>query len=137
MKPTRKVIRMLPLVLHHLRVHQEPPCPPRLHKEAWRTCRVLIGFFMLDFDEIFRASSEGWHMSYDTFSRLSGNLHVLQDSMKELWGQVESWQGSWCWILMKFSQQLNMIDTCHMTLSPGLSRVYISSKTPGRDMEDG
>ena len=90
---------------------------------------------MLDFDEIFTATKYDWYMSYDTISRFVTSLHLLQDSRKGHGGWVESLQGSWCWILMKFSEQLHMIDTCHMTPSPGSSGTSMSSKNPGRDLE--
>ena len=37
---------------------------------------------------------------------------------------------------MEFSQQLQRVDTCHMTPSPGSSGTSMSSKTPGRDFRD-
>ena len=144
----RSFWRLIQVKWHHLQVNQEPPCPPRLQEGTWRTGRVLTGFLMLDLDEIFTATSEGWYMSYDTISRFIRNLHVVQHSRKRLGGQIESWQASWCWIWMKFSHQLHRIDTCHMTHS-NFRGWYISYdtisrfvrnlhvlKTPGRDLED-
>ena len=82
-------------------------------------------------------------MSYDTISRFIRNLHVLQDSRKRLGGQVESWQGLWCWILIKLSQKLLTDDPYHLTptpgssgITPGSSGTSIFSKTPGRNLED-
>ena len=66
---------IIPIIWHHLQVHQEPPRPPRLKEETWRTVGVLTN---------------------DTTSRIIRNLHILQDSRERLWGQVESWQGFWC-----------------------------------------
>ena len=48
------------------------------------------------------------------------NLHIIQDSRERLWGQVEYWQGLWCWILMKLSQKLLNDDPYHMTHPPRL-----------------
>ena len=107
--------RMIPIIWHHLQVHQEPPCPPRLQEETWRTGGVLTGFLMLDLDETFTEASEVLSLSYDTTSRFIRNLHILQDSRRRLEGPVESWQ---------------------MTPPPGSSGTSTSSKTPGRDLED-
>ena len=62
--------------------------------------------------------------------------HTLQDSREGLGGKVESWQGFWCWFLMKLSQKLLKYDPYHMTPPPGSSGISTSSKTPGRDLED-
>ena len=107
--------RMIPIIWHHLQVHQEPPCPPRLQEETWRTGGFLTVFLMMDLDETFIEASEGRSLSSDTNSRFIRNLHVLQDSRKRLGGQVESWQGFWCWILMKLSQKLLNDDSYLMT----------------------
>ena len=32
---------MIPFIWHHLQVHQETPCPPRLQEETWRTGEIL------------------------------------------------------------------------------------------------
>jgi len=128
--------RMIPIIWHHLHVHQEPPCPPRLQEETWRTGGVLTGFLMKDNDVTSTKASEGWYLSSDTASRFIRNLNVLQNSRKRLGGQVESWQGFWCWILMKLSQKLLKYDPYHMTPPPGSSGTSTSSKTPGRDLED-
>ena len=82
---------MIPIIWHQLQVHQEPPCPPRLQEETWRTGGVLTGFLMLDLDETFTEASEGWPLSSDTNSRFIRNLHVFQHSMKLLGGQGEFW----------------------------------------------
>ena len=91
---------------------------------------------MLNPYKTFTEAFEGWFLSSDTTSRFIRNLHVLQDSRKRLGGQVESWQGFWCWILMKLSQKLLKDDPYHMTPPPGSSGTSTSSKTPGRDLED-
>ena len=39
---------------YHIQHHQEPPCPPRLQDETWRTGLFLMGFLCSDFDKIFR-----------------------------------------------------------------------------------
>jgi len=48
----------------------------------------------------------------DTISRSIRNVHILLDSGKRLGGQVESWHGSWCQILIKFSQTLQFNQDC-------------------------
>ena len=63
---------IIPIIWHHLQVHQEPPHPPRLQEETWRTGGVLIGFVMLDLDETFTEASEWWSLSYDTSSKTPG-----------------------------------------------------------------
>ena len=35
-KFNRSFWRMIPIIWHHLQVHQEPPCPPRLQEESWQ-----------------------------------------------------------------------------------------------------
>ena len=53
------------------------------------------------------------------------NLQVHQepfcheDSRKRHLGKVESWQGSWCWILIKILQKLHNDTPIHMTQSQG------------------
>ena len=37
---------MIPIKCHHLHVHQEPPHPPRLQEETWRTGGALTGFLL-------------------------------------------------------------------------------------------
>jgi len=83
----------------------------------------------------FHRSFWSMFLSYDTNSRFIRNLHVLQDSRKRLRGQVESWQGFWCWILMKLSQKLLKDDPYHLTPSPSSSGISISSMTQGRYFE--
>ena len=55
---------------------------------------------------------------------------------RNLGGWVESWHGFWCQILMKLSQMPLMDVTSSLTPSPGQSGMSMSSKTPGRDLED-
>ena len=83
----RSFWRMIPIIWHNVQIHQEPPYPPRLQEETWRTGGVLTGFLMLDLE----AASEGWSLTSDTNSRFIRNLHVFQHSMKLLGGQGESW----------------------------------------------
>ena len=120
----------------HLQVHQEPTCPPRLQEETWWTGRVLPRFLMMDLDETFREALYGCPLHPDSISRSIRNLPVLQDSMKRLGGWVESWKGSWCWILMKFSVKICMDVLSNLTPSPSLSGPYLSSKSPWRGWED-
>ena len=87
---------IIPIIWHHLQVHQESPHPPRLQGETWRTGGVLTRFLILDLDKTFAEASEVWSLSYDTTSRFIRNLHILQDSRKRLGGQVEPWQGFCC-----------------------------------------
>ena len=98
--------RMIPITWHHLQVHQEPPCPPRLQEETWRTGGVLTGFLLSNLHETFREASLGCSLSSETITRYIRNLHVLQDSRKRLGGQVEFWQAFWCPIFMKLSGKL-------------------------------
>ena len=135
-KFNRSFQRMLPPIWHHLQVYQESPCPPRLQEETKRTGGVLTGFLMVNLDENFTESSKDCSLLSDTISRFIRNLHVLQDSRKRLRGQVESWQGSWSWILMQLSQKLPMDAPSYMTPSPCSSGSSMSSKTPGRDLVD-
>ena len=128
--------RMITIIWHHLQVHQEPPCPPRLQLEIWGTVGVLTGFLMLDLDKTFTEASERWSLISDTNSMSIRNLHDLHDSKKRLGRQEESWQCSWCWILMKISYKLYNNSLIHLTSSLGPSGTSMSSKTPGRDLEN-
>ena len=87
---------IIPIIWHHLQVHQESPHPPRLQEETWRTSGVLAGFLILILDENLTEASEGWSLSSDTNTRFIKNLNVLQDSRKRLGGQMVSWQCFWC-----------------------------------------
>ena len=127
---------MIPIIWHQLQLHQESLCPSRLQEETRRTWRVLMGFLMLDLEEIFTEASEGRSLSSDINSRFIRNNHVLQDSRKRLGGHEESCWGSWCWILKKFSQKLLKEDPYHLTSTPGSSGTIMSFKTPRRDLED-
>ena len=91
---------------------------------------------MLDLDETFTEASAGWSLWSDTTARFIRNHHILQDSREGLGGQVESWQGFWCWILMKLSQKLLKGDPYHLTPPPVSSGISMSFKTPGKDLED-
>ena len=73
---------------------------------------------MSDVAENFTDTSDGCSLPSDTISRSIRNVHVLLDSRKRLEGQVESWNGSWCLILMKLSQTLMMDVPSHLTPSP-------------------
>ena len=123
-------------IWHHLQVNQEPPCPPRLQEETKRQVEYWLLFLMFNPDETFTEVSKWCPLLSDTISRFIRNLHVLQDSRKRLRGQVESWLGSWCSILMKISIKLPTNAPTYLTPSPGSSGTSISSKTPGRDLED-
>ena len=99
-----KLIWLLILTFtYHIQHHQEPPCPPRLQEETWRTGWALMRFLLMDIDEIFRKASLLYCLTSDTIKKVVRNLHVLQDSRKRLGGQAESWWGFCCRILMKFS----------------------------------
>ena len=82
----RSFCRMIPIIWHNLKVHQEPPCPARIQDENWRIGGVLTGFLVLDLDENLTEASEWWSLSSDTTSRFIRNLNVLQDSRKRFWG---------------------------------------------------
>ena len=70
-------LRMHPPTWHHLQVHQEPPCPPRLQEESKRTCGVLTGFLKSNLDENFTEASKGCSFLSNTISRFIRNLYVL------------------------------------------------------------
>ena len=90
MKLSQKLLKDDSYHLTPLQVHQEPPHPPRLQGETWRTGGALTGFLLLDLDETFIEASEGRSLSSDTTSRFIRNLHDLQDFRKFIGGQVES-----------------------------------------------
>ena len=125
---------MLWVTWHLLQLHQEQPCPPRLQEE--RIGGVLMRFLMYDLDETFSKSTFRYYEYSDTISSSIKNIHILQDSRKILGGQVESWWSSWCWIFMKLSGKLPGDIMSALTPSPAPSRTSMSSKTPGRDLED-
>ena len=56
--------------------------------------------------------------------------------MKRLEGSGESWQGSRCLIFMKLSGKLHRGCPSPLTPFPTLSGTSMSSKIPGRDLED-
>ena len=58
--------------------------PPRLQGETWRTGGVLTGFLMSNLHETFREASLGLSHPSDTITRCIRNLHVLQDSRRDL-----------------------------------------------------
>ena len=64
---------------------------------------------MSNLDENFTKDSKGCFLLSDTISTVIRNLIVLQDSRKRLNGYVESWQCSWCSILIKLLQKLKRI----------------------------
>ena len=79
---------------HHPHPGQEPPYPPRLQEGTYRTDWVLTRFLKSDLDETFCEASYWWSYHLDTISTQVKNLHVLQDSLKGLRGQVSE-VGSW------------------------------------------
>ena len=97
---------------------------------------ILTRFLMWDLDETFTEASAGWTLSSDTTTRFIRNLHVHQDSRKRLGGKVESWHSFWLWILIKLSPKVQMDLPFPLTPSPDPSGTYMSSKTPGSDLED-
>ena len=95
-----KLIWLLILTFtYHIQHHQEPPCPPRLQEETWRTGWALMRFLLMDIDEIFRKASLLYCLTSDTIKKVVRNLHVLQDSRKRLGEQLSlggvSVVGSW------------------------------------------
>ena len=92
----------------------------------------ILMFLMLDLDETLTEAFEVWSLSSDTTTRIIRNLHVLKDFRKRPGGQVESWQGSWCYILMKLLKD----DPYQLKPPPGSSENPIFFKTPGRNLED-
>ena len=132
-----KLIWLLILTFtYHIQHHQEPPCPPRLQEETWRTGWALMRFLLTDIDEIFRKASLLYCLTSDTIKKVVRNLHVLQDSRKRFKGHGESWQGSRCLIVMKLSGKLPRGCPNPLTPFPMLSGTSMSSKTPGRDLKD-
>ena len=99
----RHFLWMFPPIWHHLQVHQECPCPPRLRDETWRIGGVLTWFLMSDLDDTFTQTSDECFLPSDTISRSIRNIHVLLESRKRHGWQAESWWGFCCQILMKFS----------------------------------
>ena len=116
--------------------YQEHPSPARLQEETWRIGRVLTSFLMMDLDETFCKASLGYFEYSDPISISIKNIPVLQDSRKRLGGYMESWQACWCLILMKLSVKLPryILSPLNPPLSP--SRTSLSSKAPGRDLDD-
>ena len=50
----------------------------------------MIGFLLMDLDEIFRKASLLCSLTFDTIKKVVRNVHVLPDSRKRLGGQAES-----------------------------------------------
>ena len=133
----RNFLRIIPIIWHQLLVHQESLqvhqeflSLPRLQVETWRTGGVLTGFLMLDLDETFTEASEVLSLSYDTTSRFIRNLHILQDSRKRLGGQVESWQGFWCWVpidsTFRFIRNLHFLQDSRKKLGGQMEFWWVS-----------
>ena len=123
---------MFPPIWHHLQVHQECPCPPRLQEETWRKGGVLTWLLMSDHDKTFSDTYDDCFLPSETISSSIRNVHILQ----RLGGQVESWHGSSCQILMKLSQTHLMDVPSHLTPCPGPSGMSISSLSFERDLEN-
>ena len=85
---------------------------PTLWKDTWRTIGVLTGFLMSNLCENFQEASLWLSLPSRTISRGVRNLHVLQDSRKRLWGQLESWKGSWCSTEVKILGSM-IVSLCH------------------------
>ena len=111
--------RMLPIIWSQHQVSQNPLCLSRLQEETFWKGGVLTGSH-----------------SFDPNTRSIKIIPVLQDSRKKLRGEVESWRGFWCWILMKISQKLHKDAPFYLSPMPGGSGSSMSSKTPGRDLEE-
>ena len=109
---------MFPPIWHHLQVHQECPCPPRLREETWRIGGVLMRFLMSDLDDTFTDTSDECFLPSDTISRSIRTIHVLLESQKRHGGQEKSWHGCWYQILIKLSLTLWMDVPSHLTPSP-------------------
>jgi hypothetical protein len=50
----------------------------------------MMGFLLMDLDEIFRKASLLYSLTSDTIKKVVRNPHVLLDSKKRLGGQAES-----------------------------------------------
>ena len=112
---------MLKFIWIHLEVIYEPPWPSRLFKETWSKGGFLTGLPMLDLDENFTGASQWYSHSYDPNLQVYQEPFCHEDSRKRHLGKVESWQGSWCWIIIKILQKLHKDAPIHLTRSP-LSR---------------
>ena len=117
---------MLAPIWHHLQVHQECPCPPRLQEETWRTGGVLTWFLMSDLDETFTDTSDECSLQSDTISRSIWNIHVLLESRKRHGGQEKFWHG--CWYYSDLDKTSYKEDkTSSQTISPIVeSNCYIT-----------
>ena len=51
MKLSQTLLMDVPSHLHHIQVHNEHSCPPRIQEEAWRTGKVLTWLLILDLDK--------------------------------------------------------------------------------------
>ena len=102
----RSFLWMLPPIWHHLQVHQECPCPPKLQEEILRIGGFIRWSQISILDKTFTEASDRCSIPYNTTSRSIRNVHVLLNSKKRFGRQVESWHASRCQILMKLSQML-------------------------------
>ena len=91
-------------IWHHLYVHLKCPFLPRLQEETWRTGGFLTWLLTSDHDKTFSDTYDECSLPSDTISSSIRNVYILLDSGKRLEGQVESWHGSSCQILMQLSQ---------------------------------
>ena len=121
---------------HHLQVSQEHPCPPRLQEETWRTEGVLTGFFSTNYRQTCRKYSLVYFNPSNIISKCLRNILVLQDSWKKLGGQEESWQAFCQPIIFKIAGNIPRYVSTLPTPSQSVSGTSLSSKTPGRNLED-
>ena len=49
---------IVPFIWHHLQIHQEPSCPPRLQEMTWWIGGILTQFLTMDLDETFTEVSD-------------------------------------------------------------------------------
>ena len=59
-------------IWHHIPVHQECPCPPRLQEETWMTGGVLTLFLMSDLDKTFIEGSDVCYLQSGTIQAHQG-----------------------------------------------------------------
>ena len=129
---------IIPIIWHHLQVHEDSPYPPRLQEETWRTGGALTGFLLFPSFSGTSTSSKtpgrdledrwsldkvsdvrSWWNFHKSFwsmipiirHHLQFHHHILQDSRKRLGEQVEPWQGFCCFQVSKFDIDETFTET--------------------------
>ena len=103
----------------------------------WQFSNKLVRLVSdIDPDETLREALWGYSHSSDLSTKSIRNLYVLQDSRKRHEGKLESCLSFQCWILLKLSKKLHKMLWSNLPKTTGLSGISMSSKTPGRDLDD-